>query len=78
MIRLVTFLFLTGQLLPLAAQVDYASVNGTVTDPTNAVVQGARIAAVSSATGFRRETITSAAGTYQISGLAVGTYTVTI
>src|ERR1019366_3380625 len=36
------------------------------------------VAAVSSDTGFRRETTTSAAGTYQLTGLAVGTYAVTI
>ena len=76
--HLFALLFLLGQAMPLAAQVDYASVNGTVTDPTSAVLPGARVAAVSSATGFRRETATSAAGTYQISGLTVGTYTITI
>jgi hypothetical protein len=71
-------LFLIGLALPLAAQVDYASLNGTVTDPSGALVQGARVAAVSSDTGFRRETTTRAAGTYQLTGLAVGTYAVTI
>jgi outer membrane receptor protein involved in Fe transport len=76
--RLIPFLLLIGLALPLAAQVDYASLNGTVTDPSGALVQGARVAAVSSDTGFRRETTTSAAGTYQLTGLAVGTYAVTI
>ena len=76
--RLIPFLLLIGLSLPLAAQVDYASLNGTVTDPSGALVQGARVAAVSSDTGFRRETTTSAAGTYQLTGLAVGTYAVTI
>src|ERR1035441_6920832 len=75
---LFAFLFVISQAMPLAAQVDYASLNGTVTDPSGAVVVGARVAAVSSGTGFRRETTTSAAGTYQVTGLAVGTYTVTI
>ena len=64
--------------VPMAAQVDYASLNGTVLDPSRAVVQGARVVAVSSETGFRRETITSAGGSYQMSGLAVGMYTITI
>ena len=71
-------LFLISQALPLMAQLDYASLNGTVTDPSTALVQGARIAVVSSTTGFHRETLTSAGGIYQVSGLAVGTYTVTI
>jgi hypothetical protein len=76
--NLIAVLFLVGQAFPLAAQVDYASLNGTVTDASKSVVQGARIVVVSSATGFRRETLTSAAGTYQISGLAVGAYSVSI
>ena len=76
--RLSAFLCVVGLALPVAAQVDYASLNGTVTDPSGAVVQGARVAAVSSETGFRRETTTSAAGTYQMTGLAVGTYAVTV
>src|ERR1039458_5243635 len=76
--HLIPFLLSIGLALPLAAQVDYASLNGTVTDPSGALVQGARVAAVSSDTGFRRETTTSAAGTYQLTGLAVGTYAVTI
>jgi outer membrane receptor protein involved in Fe transport len=76
--HLIPFLVLIGLALPLAAQVDYASLNGTVTDPSGALVQGARVAAVSSATGFRRETTTGAAGTYQMTGLAVGTYAVTV
>ena len=72
------FLFSSALTVPLAAQVDYASLNGTVLDPSRAVVQGARVVAVSSETGFRRETTTSAGGSYQMSGLAVGMYTITI
>ena len=71
-------LVLISQVLPLMAQLDYASLNGTVTDPSTALVQGARITVISSTTGFRREATTSAAGSFQVSGLAVGTFTVTI
>src|SRR3984893_7022310 len=63
---------------PLGAQVDHASLSGTVTDASGAVVQGAKVEAVSSATGFRRETVTGTAGTYQIPALSVGTYSVTV
>jgi hypothetical protein len=42
------------------------------------VIQAAKIVVVSTTTGFRRETTTGAAGTYQLPGLAVGSYTVTI
>ena len=64
--------------MPLAAQVDHASLNGTVTDSSGALIGGAKVEAVSSATGFRRQSVTSSAGTYEIPGLAIGAYTVTI
>jgi hypothetical protein len=63
--------------LPVFAQ-DYASLSGTVTDSSGAVIQGARVAAVSRDNGQRRETLTGATGTYQIPELAIGTYTVII
>jgi len=63
--------------LPVLAQ-DYASLSGTVTDSSGALIQGARVAAVSQATGLRRETLTGATGIYQIPALGIGTYTVNI
>jgi outer membrane receptor protein involved in Fe transport len=63
--------------LPLAAQVDHSSLSGTVTDASGALVQGAKVEVRSSATGFRREMLTGAAGTYQIPAVAIGSYTVT-
>jgi outer membrane receptor protein involved in Fe transport len=63
---------------PLIAQVDNASLNGTVVDASRAVVPGAKVEAVSITTGFRRQTITSSAGTYQIPALPIGNYTLTI
>lgn len=69
------FLLLT---VPLAAQVDHAALNGTVTDSSGALIGGAKVEAVSSATGFRRQTVTGSAGTYEIPGLAIGAYAVTV
>lgn len=63
--------------LPLAAQVDHASLNGVVTDASGALIPGAKVETVSSATGFHRQTTTGAGGTYEIPGLTIGTYTVT-
>jgi hypothetical protein len=63
--------------LPLVAQVDHASLSGTVTDASSAVVQGASVETVSIETGFRRQTTTGTGGTYQIPGLPIGNYTVT-
>ncbi len=78
MSRLLPYLIPICLSLPLAAQVDHASLNGTVIDPSRSVIEGATVVVVSSTTGFRRETTTSGAGTYQLPGLAVGTYTLTI
>ena len=63
--------------LPLAAQVDHASLSGTVTDPSGGVVQGVKVETVSAETGFRRQTTTGTGGTYQIPGLPIGSYTIT-
>ena len=67
------FLFLSS----LYAQVDRASLNGSVTDPAGRLVAGVRVLALQDATGLHRETVTSTQGTYDIPELPVGTYTVT-
>ncbi len=64
--------------LPVFAQVDHASLSGTVTDASGAVVQGAKVETVSIETGFRRQTLTGSFGTYQIPGLPIGSYAVTV
>ena len=63
--------------LPLAAQVDHASLSGAVTDASGAVVQNATVETLSIETGFRRQTITGTGGTYEIPGLPIGVYSVT-
>src|SRR5437588_8928231 len=63
---------------PVAAQVDRATLTGTVTDSTGAVIVGARVEAVSTGTALRRETITGVNGAYDLPGLPIGSYTVTI
>jgi outer membrane receptor protein involved in Fe transport len=74
-LRILVYLAAT---LPLAAQVDHGSVNGTVTDPSGASIVGAKVEALSTATGFRRQTMTGPSGSYQIPLLPVGPYTVTL
>jgi hypothetical protein len=59
------------------AQTDRSSLSGTVSDPSGAIVEGARVEAVSEATGLRRAAVTGAAGTYHIEALGIGTFTVT-
>lgn len=53
-----------------------AAVQGTVTDATGAAVPGATVVVTNQDTGVARETVTSATGFYQVSGLPPGTYRV--
>lgn len=54
-----------------------ASISGVATDQTGAVIPGAKVI-LSNATGLRRETQTDDKGVYSFTGLAVGTYSVTV
>lgn len=63
--------------LPAAAQVDRATLNGTITDPSGAVVAGAKVTAVHTASGLSRTTVTES-GTYVMPQLPIGHYTLTI
>jgi hypothetical protein len=56
------------------AQVDRASLNGTVTDASGSLVPNARVEIVSPATGLTREALTGPSGVYSIPGLPVGSY----
>ena len=62
----------------VVAQVDRATLNGTVTDSSGAIVLGAKIVATSINTGLHREVFSGANGEYNLPGLAIGNYTVTI
>lgn len=60
------------------AQVDRATLNGTVTDSSGAVVPGALVTATQTATGFHREGATGAAGSFSLTALPIGDYTVRV
>ena len=62
----------------LAAQTFRGTILGTVTDPSGAVVAGAKVAAKNAGTGVERATETSADGSYSLPQLQIGTYSVTI
>src|SRR5207237_10390260 len=76
--RLSGFFLLVFGTLPLAAQVDRATINGTVSDTSGAVVPHAKIAVVAPSTGFRRETMAGATGAYTVPGLPIGAYDVIV
>src|ERR1041385_4571623 len=71
-IRFVLLLVLSGGFV--YSQVDRASLNGTVTDSSGAVVPRARVEINSPDTGFKREVLTGPAGVYNATGLPIGTY----
>jgi hypothetical protein len=68
-------------LIPAAsavAQVDRAVLEGTVTDPTGAVMRGARVQVLAVDSGISEEQQANSNGYYRFPGLAVGRYTVTV
>lgn len=60
------------------AQSGAGSIQGTITDPTGAVLPEAAIHVVNQATGVVADTKSNNVGFYQVPGLFTGTYTVTI
>ncbi len=60
------------------AQVDRAALNGTVTDPSGAMVPGAQVSAEAPTIGVKRQTLTDAAGVYRLPSLPVGSYVLTV
>ncbi len=59
-------------------QVETGQILGTITDPSGAVVSGARVTAKSVSTGAVREATTNSTGLYSIPGLRPDTYDVTV
>jgi hypothetical protein len=62
----------------LSAQTFRGTILGTVTDPSGAVVPGAKVTVKNTGTGLERSTETSADGSYSLPELPIGTYTVTV
>jgi len=64
--------------LPLSGQNFRGGINGTVVDPSGAVVPGAAIEAVSTGTGVSWKAVTSSGGEFQFQDLPLGKYVVTV
>src|SRR5882724_8889432 len=60
------------------AQIETATLVGTVKDSTGAVVPGASVTVVNSQTSFRSETTTRSEGDYRLPYLNPGSYQVTL
>jgi outer membrane receptor protein involved in Fe transport len=62
----------------VSAQTFRGTILGTITDPSGAVVAGAKVTAKNTGTGLERSTQTSGDGSYSIPELPIGTYDVTV
>src|SRR6266478_5484612 len=58
------------------AQVDKATINGTVTDQSGAVISDVKVTATNTETGVNYSGTSNGAGIYQILALPVGHYSV--
>ena len=63
---------------PLYAQQVLGTISGAVTDPSGAVVSGARIVVTNLSTGLTRETQTAGSGEYTFQDLPSGNYQVSV
>src|ERR1700745_1519250 len=71
-------LFLSSFSFVLRAQSTSASITGGVTDPSKALIVGAKVAAVCSGTTFRYEAVTNGSGGYHLTNLLPGNYRIEI
>ena len=73
-----TLLFVTIAWVGAHAQIDRAVLEGTVTDPSGAVIRGAKVQLLEVDTGISQEQTTNSNGYYHVPGLAVGRYKVAV
>ncbi len=60
------------------AQLTTATLVGTISDPTGAVIRGAHVTVVNDATNYTAKAISNASGGYRIDLLPIGMYTMTV
>lgn len=73
---LAVFLLLSSGLTALAQST--ATIQGTITDESGAVLAGARVTVRSAAIGVERTTETDSSGNFQVAALPVGTYRIEV
>ena len=75
-IAVALFLIVAPMAFPQAAAIN-GQIEGTVTDPTGAVVPGATVGIANTDTGFKREVRTDDSGFFRFTVLPLGTYELT-
>jgi hypothetical protein len=76
-VQTLLYLALLSQ-LPCFAQLDRASLSGTITDSSGAIIPEATVTAVQSSTQASFNTVTNGSGAFNFAGLPVGEYTVSV
>ena len=76
--RLLGLLLLSLLLAPFAKAQDNATVNGTITDSSGALVPNAAITLTRTVTGQIRAEVSNSAGVYRFANVGIGTYTLTV
>ncbi len=71
-------LFVLSVGLPARAQTFRGAINGTVTDPSGAVVPNAQVKAINKATAIEHATVSTSDGQFAFQDLPVGTYKVVV
>src|ERR1019366_8500970 len=73
-------LLLISTILTVVAfgQSDRGTINGTLTDPTGAVIPAARVVVQNVETGLTYETTTTPTGNYTLASLPSGTYSLSV
>jgi hypothetical protein len=78
-VLLATFLLLMAVIMASPAMAQYgASLQGTVSDKTGAVVANASVTVTNQATGVKQSTATTDAGFYRVAGLIPGMYEIQV
>ena len=75
---LTLFLLLLSDVALLGAQTFRGSINGTVTDPSGAVVPNAQVQAIETATSVNHNTVTTADGQFSVQDLPLGDYKIVV
>lgn len=77
---MVAVLLLTSALggLSVCAQTVYGKIDGTVTDPSGAVISSAKIAAKSESTGTVLHAVSTSGGAYNLPEVQIGAYDITV
>lgn len=77
-LALLSVLIISAHLIAFSQQSATATLAGTISDPMDAVIAGAKITATQTATGIKRDAVSNADGLYVFSNMAPGYYELSV